>query len=132
MRPLGTPLLRAPLSPLDRALEQRRDDLALEQREEHEGGQQDQDRAGAQRGDVGRVVALEGSQRTGHGSLRRVLDEHECDAELFHVQADMRIPSEAIDARASGRWMRLITGLLAPMGVVWFAFPWIDQLVRPQ
>lgn len=27
-------------------------------------------------------------------------------------------------------WMRLLTGLLAAVGVVWFAFPWIDQSAR--
>ena len=62
---------------LDRALEQRCDDLALEQHEHDQSGYQDQDRAGAQQGDIGRVVALERSQRTGHRSLRRVLDQHQ-------------------------------------------------------
>ena len=27
-------------------------------------------------------------------------------------------------------WMRLVTGLLAAVGVVWLAFPWIDQSAR--
>ena len=61
---------------LDRTLEQRRDDLALEQDEHHKGGHEDQNRAGAQQGDIGGIVALECSKRTGHRSLTRVLDEY--------------------------------------------------------
>ncbi len=64
-------------STLDGALEQRRDDLALEQHEDDEGGNQDQDRAGTQKRDIGCPLALECSQRAGHRSLRRVLDEHQ-------------------------------------------------------
>ena len=62
-------------SSLDCPLEQRLDYLALEQHEHEEGGYQDQDRTGAQQGDIVRVVALEGSQPSGHRSLRRVFDE---------------------------------------------------------
>ena len=56
-------------SPLDRALEQRCDDLALEQDKDDQDGHQDQQRARAQQGDIGRVVALERSQRTGDEPL---------------------------------------------------------------
>ena len=56
-------------SSLDRALQQRFDNLALEQHENEESGYEDQDRAGAQQGDIGGVVALECTQRTGHRSL---------------------------------------------------------------
>ena len=69
--------LRVHGSAFDRALEQRRDDLALENHEDDESGHQEQDRAGAQQGDVVRVVALERSQPTSHRSLRRILDEHQ-------------------------------------------------------
>ena len=62
-------------SSLDCPLEQRHDDLALEQNKNDECGNQNQDRAGAQQGDIVRVVALEGSQPSGHRSLRRVFDE---------------------------------------------------------
>lgn len=64
-------------SSLDRALEKRRDDLALEQHEDDEGGNQDQNRAGTQKGNIGRPLTLERSQRASHRSLRRVLDEHQ-------------------------------------------------------
>ena len=67
---------------LDGALEQRHDDLALEQHEDDQGGHQDQDRAGAQQRNIGRIVALERSQRAGHRSLRWVFDEHQCKEKL--------------------------------------------------
>ena len=78
----GRLLLLAPLSSLDSTLEQRLDDLALEQDEDAECGYQDQDRAGAQQGDIVRVVALERTQPTGHRSLRWVLDEHQTKEKL--------------------------------------------------
>jgi hypothetical protein len=69
-------------SSFDRTLEQRYYDLALKQDEDDEGGNQDQDRTGAQQGDIIRIVALEGSQPTGHRSLRWVLDEHQAKEKL--------------------------------------------------
>ena len=62
---------------LHRTLEQCRDDLALEQHEDDKGGQQNQYRTRAQQRDIGRVVALERSQRTGHRPLCRILNEHQ-------------------------------------------------------
>ena len=85
-------------SSLDRALEQRRDDLALEEHKDDESGNQDQNRAGAQQGDIGRVVALERPQRTGHRSLRRVLDEHQCKEKLV-PRPDGHEDSERDDRR---------------------------------
>jgi hypothetical protein len=78
----GNPLLQAPLLTFYGALQQRNDDLALEEHEEDQGGYQDQNRAGAQQGDIVRVVALERTQRAGHRSLRRVLDEHQAKEKL--------------------------------------------------
>lgn len=69
-------------SSLDRALEQRRDDLALEQYKDDEGGKQDQYRASAQQGNIRCVVTLERSQRTGHCSLRRVFNEYQREEKL--------------------------------------------------
>jgi len=63
-------------SSLNRALEQRLDNLALEQHEHEEGRYQDQDGTGAEQGDIGGVVTLERSQRTGHRPLGWVLDEY--------------------------------------------------------
>jgi hypothetical protein len=89
-------------SSLDRALEKRQDYLALEQHEDDEGGNQDQDRASAQQRDISRVVALERTQRTGHRSLRRVLDEHQRKQELV-PRPDGHQDPERCDRRSRER-----------------------------
>ena len=81
---------------LDRALQQRGDELLLEDQEQGDGRSEDEQRPGAEQRNVGSPLPLEGAERAGHRALQRVATRTTGRRNWFQVHRNRRIDSDMI------------------------------------